>query len=129
MLSQEDAIARVARGAAHLDSVRPGWWDQIDTGLLELSSCHRCIAAQLVTGVREFPFTAGLVELGLDNGKTMDNARVVEHGMGLGPGDCKDSEGAPAFALLQDAWIAAICDRRLAHVAPVTQAATEPVRA
>lgn len=43
-----DTIAqRVARGAALLDEVRPGWRAEVDATSLDLSSPGRCILGQL----------------------------------------------------------------------------------
>jgi hypothetical protein len=47
MLSHTEARERVARGAALLDGVKPGWYRQIDTETLRLSSCFRCVLGQL----------------------------------------------------------------------------------
>ena len=37
---------RVERGAALLDEKRPGWWQDIDLGRLDISSSCDCIAGQ-----------------------------------------------------------------------------------
>ena len=51
MLTIEDAKARVKLGAAWLDERYPNWWDKIDLGTLELSSCDLCVLGQVWTGV------------------------------------------------------------------------------
>src|ERR1700738_1699007 len=38
---------RAERGAAMLDKKRPGWWQLIDLGTLDVSSDCNCIAGQL----------------------------------------------------------------------------------
>lgn len=50
MLSIKEARARVARGAAHLDRVRPGWAQQIDVGTLTMHNSALCIVGQLTGG-------------------------------------------------------------------------------
>lgn len=42
---------RVARGAKWLDVKYPGWWQVIDLGTLELSSCNRCVLGQVYSKV------------------------------------------------------------------------------
>jgi len=37
----------IARGAAFLDEVRPGWERQIDIGTLELNACDQCVLGQV----------------------------------------------------------------------------------
>lgn len=110
MISKDEAYTRVAKGAAHLDTVRPGWFNGIDTGLLSLESCDRCIAAQLAVGRHSHPFTVGLSQLGIDD------MCISAFGMGLGDGDCEQGhvrrDEDANFARLQDAWIDAIAARR-----------------
>lgn len=112
MLTSEEATRRVARGAAHLDQVKPGWWNQIDVGTLTLSSCERCVIGQLAGPREMYPFSAGLRAMGL-----IDAA--ANHGVSLTTGDYPDDplpdDFEAAFARLQAAWIAAIADRRLAQ--------------
>lgn len=46
---EADTIAeRVAAGARWLDEYEPGWVDRIDLESLDLGSCDRCIAGQLL---------------------------------------------------------------------------------
>lgn len=103
MLTKEEARARVAKGAAHLDQVRPGWAQQIDVGRLTMHACDRCIIGQLGQGkykpCRDFgvPSDEGTEPYGFyvsfnDGGGSI--AGVLR-----------------AYRLLQDAWIEAICDR------------------
>lgn len=115
MISQTEAETRVARGAAHLDTVRPNWFNAIDTGTLEIGSCEHCIAGQLASGgALHFPFTRGLTELGVPD------ESIAQFGMGLQTGDCSlwpdieatIRESDRTFRALQDAWIAAIAARR-----------------
>jgi hypothetical protein len=115
MLTIDEARSRVAKGAAHLDTVRPGWWDAIDVGTLALSNPCGCIVGQLVPGTtfsnftrqarRVFPVTTNGWPWGVD----LDARDVDAGGMGLACAADFDR----GFVLLQDAWIEAIADRRL----------------
>jgi hypothetical protein len=43
-----DTLAeRVERGAALLDERRPGWWDEVDVGRLDIDHCQLCVLGQL----------------------------------------------------------------------------------
>lgn len=100
MLTQDEATTRVARGAAHLDQVRPGWFTRIDVGTLTLHSGCRCILGQL------HDWDA----LGYnDSGSTL----AEDHGFYV-PLAAGDGTLGRTYAPLQDAWIAAIADRVLA---------------
>ena len=108
MISLEEARIRVTRGAAHLDQVRPGWFNEIDVGTLALDSCTYCIAGQLAPHA-EFPFREGLLQIGLVKGTEAPramNAVATSHGLAT------DEKDDSAFPLLQDAWIEAIAARR-----------------
>lgn len=133
MLTSEIARERVTKGAAHLDRVVPGWFHRVDIGTLTLSSCEDCVLGQLA-GPRaadpayfEHCFTRGLKLARLY--EDVGNALAALHGFALLHGDVHreysdpsySSESDVAFALLQDAWIAAIAQRR--H--PVTEAPAE----
>lgn len=37
----------VARGAAWLDGVEPGWWDRVNLDTLHMESCKNCVLGQL----------------------------------------------------------------------------------
>ena len=102
MISLEEARIRVARGAAHLDQVRPGWQDRIDVGTLTLHDPCGCIVGQLAR-----------IEGGSFTGVWMD----ILHGQwteeltaGVGLGVFSHSQAD--YAVLQDAWIEAIAARR-----------------
>jgi hypothetical protein len=43
----DELAERVERGAALLDERRPGWWDEVDVGSLDLRQCDLCILGQL----------------------------------------------------------------------------------
>ena len=38
---------RVTKGAAFLDEHKPGWWQQIDLGRLDLEDCTDCVLGQI----------------------------------------------------------------------------------
>lgn len=42
-----DPASRAARGAAHLDAVRPGWHHRVDTDTLNIASGGRCALGQV----------------------------------------------------------------------------------
>lgn len=118
MISSEEARARVIRGAAHLDTVRPGWFNRIDTGTLTMACGGRCIVGQLERrSERLFSFTAGCVALGFDA------LEAPNFGVDLTPdewwryGRKTTKEFERVWQPLQDAWIEAIADRRLAQPA------------
>lgn len=101
MISRADAEARVARGAAHLDTVRPGWEKLIDVGTLSIGSCVDCILGQIFR-------------------READDANRNPFGYGLsavGWWDDGEAHGVAGFLLgqdmkvTQDAWIAAIAAR------------------
>lgn len=97
-MTQDEARARVAKGAAHLDRVRPGWFNRIDTGTLALRDPCGCIIGQLGDGM----YRRGFVELNITS--------VVPFGFDLPWGG---PDNPSNFQLLQDAWIEAIADRLL----------------
>lgn len=128
MLTQAQADERVAKGAAHLDKVRPGWERQIDTGTLTLHDPCGCIVGQLIPGTTEDSFDAGLRLLGIKN----DGFDV---GVSLRVSEClivSSHEGIvdwfnasstarkelirPGFQVLQNAWIREIAQRLLSPV-------------
>lgn len=105
----------VATAALWLDEVRPGWAQRIDEGVLDMTSFDHCILGQLfgVTAVWWQPWTWGAHRSGY--GRAMDHLRRTEVDV-----------YTPVFACasFQDAWIAAIADRRLSTtVAPQTAVA------
>jgi len=126
MISQDEARARVARGAAHLDQVRPGWFNEIDTGTLTLSRGCRCVVGQLNRGVFNVA-AVGLPYFRLNADGTHD---VITHGFALDIFTTELDGGTreACYAPLQDAWIAAIADRRLAASSAVVDAPESPMR-
>lgn len=114
MLTKDEAMTRVANGAAHLDTVRPGWFNAIDVGTLALETCRHCIVGQLCAQEVSEQYSPAL---GFD---------LYENEMWKLP----DEDRPMAFRPLQDAWIAAIADRVLAaaqaHSAPPSTNAVDP---
>jgi hypothetical protein len=109
MLTNEEARARVANGAAHLDKVKPRWFNLIDVGTLTLHDACGCIVGQLC-GNR---FSDGLRALGLNSG--------VDCGLDLSVLQLWDGHTSydayrrGQYQSLQDAWVEAIADRRLSQ--------------
>lgn len=114
MLTADEATRRVTRGAARLDQAKPGWWNQIDEGTLSLESCGRCLLGQLYHG-----FWLGAAVLWNRTYQDTRTAHSPEVALGFVVAN-EDTEHRrryemlDAYALLQEAWIAAIADRRLA---------------
>jgi hypothetical protein len=93
----DEARIRVARGAAHLDRVKPGWHERIDVGTLTLHDPCGCIVGQLCKG----EYARGQTVL------------QISHPI-RGGFDLPMSFGVPVrefFRPLQDAWIEAIAAR------------------
>lgn len=136
MISQEEARARVARGAAHLDQVRPGWHHRIDVGTLTLHDPCGCIVGQLMGLATAGSFDAACRSMGI-----AAFCDQIEFGLNLSLSDDSEEEVRRYWARyhlsgqraasemfyqpLQDAWIEAICDRRLREV-PAQAQATAP---
>lgn len=125
MLTRLQAEERVARGAAHLDQVRPGWFDHIDVGTLTLHDPCGCIVGQLCGR----DFEGGYKALALNyEGARLRGFFTNEGGWAEFSGERYDRGIKPDAILrewyqpLQDAWIAAIAARRF----PVSQADAEP---
>lgn len=107
------AQARVAKGAAHLDRVTPGWWRLINADRLDLHSSCNCIVGQICGDFNEHFTRIGLqhpmqgVALGFNL-----NGDEGWHGYAL--------EYAPrelAWRRLKDAWLDAIAARAAAESA------------
>lgn len=105
---------RVARGAAYLDGVRPGWRAEINKDTLNMADALDCIGGQLYGVYWDIP---ALVELekgdtvaGCEKGRTW----AVEHGFTLAADDIISSGGGlapgrvPVWQILRAAWIAQI---------------------
>lgn len=118
MLTLEQARERVALGAAHLDIVKPNWFNLVDTDTLKLSSCQRCVIGQLSS---HDSFLLGLLEFHIVNDREVEqlvnNNRAAAYGFAIYD-DQRDAfgvtESKEAFAKLQDAWIEVIAERRCA---------------
>lgn len=97
---------RVKRGAALLDEKRPGWWQRIDLGRLDVASDCDCVGGQLPGGygkVADDLFGPG-VTFSLE----------VSHGFEA-DGDFEGGD-AGEFAALTEAWRSLILARRAAQV-------------
>ena len=115
MLSMTEARERVARGAARLDMLKPGWYNRIDVGTLTLHDGCGCVIGQLAGGRFRPTEVAGIA----------DNDAIVACGFDLTEEELAEpnylgktaaeikAERAKIYSPLQDAWIEAIADRRL----------------
>lgn len=115
MLRADEARLRVARGAAHLDRVRPGWHDRIDVGTLTLHDACGCVVGQLCgRNFRSGLIALGVVTLSAAFGFSSllegdaDKAEWRRLLATLGP----DAAMVTWYRPLQDAWIEAIAARR-----------------
>lgn len=125
MITNDEARARVQRGAGLLDARRPDWFQQVNIGTLTLDDCTECVLGQLYgdefkaqKNAYGFPFGLGVKRLGLES--DLNNDMIRDHGFGIGDGD-GDGERDGSFVRLQDAWIDAIADRRLSTAPNRTQ--------
>lgn len=117
MISQEDARARVANGAAYLDQVKPGWFNQIDTDTLTMINPCGCIVGQLCGD-----YNRDLKEL---LGRGADAFSLSQtYGFNL-PLEWNEGQPTVAWLALQDAWVEAIAARKFPD-APARS--TEPAR-
>jgi hypothetical protein len=102
-----DYAARVARGAALLDRVRPGWACEVAADRLAMESCDRCILGQLYG---EYSLGFWTLTRPLDARKLFSAA---DHGFTLHASEqaAPDADTFARFARLADAWRAAIRER------------------
>lgn len=63
-ITPEAARQRVARGAAYLDEVDPGWWQRLDATVLELSHGQSCVLGQLHGGFEHGLSRASILNMG-----------------------------------------------------------------
>lgn len=130
MLTIEQARERVAKGAAHLDATRPGWHDRIDVGTLTLHDPCGCIVGQLMPNTTFTNFN--------QRARVLFPISVDEQAWRWGvDASGRDASGdnhewatteeyRGAFTILQDAWVEAIADRRLAGRARLLGTDTSP---
>ena len=123
MVSLEEARIRVARGAAHLDQVRPNWFNEIDTGTLDLQSGCFCVLGQLTNGAFD-EVAIGFRSKYSITAEESATYELVTHGFSLNlhAGEVPDWINEPErrihYRTLQDAWIEAIAARRHPMVEP-----------
>ena len=131
MISMDEARSRVARGAAHLDTVKPGWFRRIDTGTLTLHDPCGCIVGQLCRSRPErdrsgsYFSDSQLAELGLIQRGTFTSLTDEEYdalvsylGFDMTVDECEACDDCDEYAVLQDAWIEAIAARLHPVTAP-----------
>jgi hypothetical protein len=99
-LAERELAERVERGAALLDERRPGWWNEVVGGALDLSDECNCTLGQLWG-----TYTHGTLEL--FSGELWEASIAAgRHGF--------DAESNEHFSPLTDLWRAAIERRRAA---------------
>lgn len=96
----DDLLIKVARGAAELDRLRPGWWDRVRIDRLHMSDTCRCIIGQL-----EQNFWSGMREL---FGIKIGQEQKAAYPLGL------DSETGNRieYGTLKEFWTLEIYNRR-----------------
>lgn len=134
---------RVAKGAAWLDEKYPGWWAKVDIATLAVSSCRKCVLAQVYDrlipeGERGQILAQVLGEMGPMQRRTFaealeadgpyaaggfnvlteyhDGLDIASHvyGFALAPGNWDlPLTAAQEFAALTDEWTRVIISRRL----------------
>lgn len=107
-ITPEAARQRVARGAAYLDAVDPGWWQRLDAAVLELSCGQSCVLGQLHGG-----FAHGLSRAAVLNMGSAPRASLSPVSLGfLCVQDVAEVWQARDYALLNAAWQDEITRRR-----------------
>lgn len=106
-----DAHARVTRGAAWLDRIRPGWAQRIDQSRLNLASGNLCVLGQIFGD-----FSNGLQYLPPAHASGSSVMQASIHGMASMTG----------YRYLHEAWLAAI-EVRLSPAVPVVKRRAELV--
>ncbi len=86
----------VSRGAALLDKERPGWRDEIDISMLDLSDACYCILGQVFEH-----YDNGLSALLAFDEESEDLSTVIAHGFTIAL-----PFSARQWQALQEAWIA-----------------------
>ena len=109
-MTQAEARARVARGAAHLDQVRPGWFRRIDTGTLTLHDPCGCIVGQLCGTGDAFRYGLQILEVKQGDEEEFGFELPIAERIAHYPNEFFAIR-ANLFRPLQDAWIDAIADR------------------
>jgi hypothetical protein len=125
-----DAAARVARGAALLDRLRPDWADIVNTDRLTMTDGHYCIVGQLYDGYWEgLEQIFCLAPIGAREAGML-SAQAQAHGFQArcapDQASCSDPECSAWYCsaerqrfdqhdypLLRDAWLAQIGARRV----------------
>jgi hypothetical protein len=120
-ITPERAAARVRRGAAYLDGIDPGWHRRLDPETLELADGRACVLGQLHGDYRWGLARARLLNLGSAPQASLSPVAYGFQCEGRVPPEVQACD----YALLTDAWRAAIRSRRPAD-APVSPPARPP---
>ena len=120
MMTQSDATARVAKGAALLDEMRPGWAEGILLDHLQMSSVCACVLGQVYGAFYRGMQTALRCPESDPIRRTMEKA--AEYGFHTGPLEeydlhpDRDDDHAlvvAGYAPLQAAWVREILLRKV----------------
>ncbi|GIV61794.1 MAG: hypothetical protein KatS3mg044_0660 [Rhodothermaceae bacterium] len=100
--------ARVARGAAYLDAVDPGWHHRLDLATLTLADGTCCVLGQLHGEFRQGLFRTGILNAGSAPRASLSPVALgFQAVQGVAP-ELQERD----YALLEAAWRAAIRQRR-----------------
>lgn len=107
-ITPDAARQRVARGAAYLDEVDPGWWQRLDAAVLELSHGQSCVLGQLHGG-----FERGLSRSAIWNMGSAPRASLSPVALGfLCVQGVAEAEQERDYVLLNEAWQEEVIQRR-----------------
>lgn len=110
VISRAIASRRVARGAAFLDRVEPGWHERINLNTLKLDSCLDCVLGQLNAQSGGPGLYSAYFVKRQQLGLTVNAA--AEHGFTVNRALVGYSEQEAQFELLTAAWRELIEARR-----------------
>lgn len=116
MLTREDARARVAKGAAHLDGLFPQWHDHIKVNEFDLGDACRCVLGQLDGNFHEAVRNREIIARPWYRSAAFAFDAAIAMGFDA-PDAALTTERNADFALLQDAWIEVIEARRFPDTA------------
>lgn len=124
MLTMEDLMPRVERGAAWLDKAKPGWDGLVSLTALRMEHCTTCVLGQCFGKYDEAPnivsrfrFSfAGSFEYVLQHNVEWANA----HGFFVGASIRSGHSGE--WTALRECWVTVILSRRFAATVPSADA-------
>ena len=102
-----DMRARVVRGAALLDEMKPGWYNKINVGALVMSDCAMCIVGQVMEVGQRNPMhewdDAIYALTGISNAGFPGEAEAHQWGF--------EVDGDESYTALRELWVQQIALR------------------